>query len=92
MISIAMLTELTNWIMIYWDLKIDSEANAEDLGKLMSNPNSHDLIVKSIHELLASFLVNKLQKFVIRSRWQLLPDTFSYSHLTTWLLENVKTL
>lgn len=83
MISIAMLTELIsfwwisdNWIMIYWDLKIDSEANAEDLGKLMSNPNSHDLIVKSIHELLASFLVNKLQKFVIRSRWQLLPDTF----------------
>lgn len=76
MISIAMLTELTNWIMIYWDLKIDSEANAEDLGKLMSNPNSHDLIVKSIHELLASFLVNKLQKFVIRSRWQVLPDTF----------------
>lgn len=83
MISIAMLTELIsfwwisdNWIMIYWDLKIDSEANAEDLGKLMSNPNSHDLIVNSIHELLASFLVNKLQKFVIRSRWQLLPDTF----------------
>ena len=83
MISIAMVTELIsfwwisdNWIMIYWDLKIDSEANAEDLGKLTSNPNSHDLIVKSIHELLASFLVNKLQKFVIRSRWQLWPDTF----------------
>lgn len=65
MISIAMLTELIsfwwisdNWIMIYWDLKIDSEANAEDLGKLMSNLNSHDLIVKPILELLASFLVN----------------------------------